>query len=185
MGQLGVLYHTQDGSFIQPVLGGKNYVVEYTTGQLYGFCDDDAIATPAELAVRGLAFKLLPVDYDPAKYQWNPATKQMEVIPPKPTAAIVTKIAGVPATVFTESDAIEIEVTIKKLDGQVETAFSGPFVVPFFGDNGKAIHVKMTFNNGIATKTIPAGKLTAGTYRATKASSSLVDVTPHEIIVAL
>lgn len=78
MAELGVLYHVKDGTFIQPVERGTGYSVDYTDGQLYGFCDAGQVATPEQLAIRGLAFALLPEDYNPKTHRWNPASKQME-----------------------------------------------------------------------------------------------------------
>ena len=187
MGQLGILYHTQNGSYVQPVEGGADYVVAYTDGQLYGLCDDDQIATPAQLAVRGLAFLPVAGGFNPTTQRWNTATKAVEAIPAKPIAKIITKDAlGAPQTLFTVAQTITVRAEIWKPDlSGVLTTFAGTYPVPFFDSNGREHYLKMVFANGVSELTIAAGKLQPSKYRATKASSTLADVVPHEIIVAL
>lgn len=105
----------------------------------------------------------------------------------KPIAKIITKDAlGSPQTLFTSAQTITVRAEIWKPDNSgVLTTFSGTYPVPFFDSNNKEHYMKLTFTNGVAEITIAAGKLQPSKYRATKASSTLADVVPHEIIVAL
>ena len=185
MGQLGVLYHVGNGSYVQPVEGGTDYLVNYTDGQLYGLCDDDQIATPAQLALRGLVFLPVAGGFNPTTQRWNSTTKAVEAIPAKPKALIVCKHPnGSPDTNFDVDEIITLEIEIRTPDGSARlTSFSGVFRPQVIGPQRDRIPLKFTFTEGLASRTVVFKA--AGIYTVDSRSSELVDLPAVAITVAL
>jgi hypothetical protein len=125
-----------------------------------------------------------PTPYDHTGFlsSWTSAPA---ALPTKPMAKVITKNdLGTEQDMFVLGDAITLRVEIWESDmSAIKTDFAGTFYVPFFDAQQITHWVHLNFTAGIAERAI--NNLEEGQYKATTASSTLVVVRPHEIIIAI